>query len=277
MSKTSEVWKAEGEVMWSRFYQRLLFATTRILAYHSVHPERRDILSVHPDDFRRQMEWLASLGWRGVSLAEFVHVSSQQGGTRSRVFGITFDDGYADSLYHALPVLQELGFSATVFVIVDRIGTDVVHSPRWLTLYPEVSASAYRYLTWEEVQVLRDAGIEIGAHTCTHPFLDRIDYRAQFREIALCRIKLEQAIGGHVVSFCYPAGRYNGQTLELVRACGYRQAVLTPSSIRGDRQPDPYLLRRAGIYHTDSLMRFQLKCTPLFDFVRTFGFLHPTK
>jgi len=218
------------------------------------------------------MKRLASLGWRGVSLAEFVHLSSQSNGTRSRVFGITFDDGYADSLYHALPVLQELGFSATVFVIVDRIGTDVIHNPRWLTLYPDVLPSTYRYLTWEEVKTLYDTGIEIGAHTCTHPFLDQLDYPAQFQEIALCRTRLEQAISGHVVSFCYPAGRYNGQTLELVRACGYRQAVLTPSSIRWDCQPDPYLLRRAGIYHTDSLMRFQLKCTPLFDLVRSLRF-----
>ena len=235
------------------------------------------MISVHPDDFRRQMRWLASLGWRGVSLSKLVHLSSQPGERHSRVFGITFDDGYADNLYHALPVLQELGFSATVFVIADRIETDAVHNPRWLTLYPDVIPSTYRYLTWEEVGTLCDSGIEIGAHTCTHPFLDQTDYRAQFREIALCRIKLEQAIGDLVVSFCYPAGRYNGQTLELVRASGYRQAVITPSSIRWGCQPDPYLLRRAGIYHTDSLMRFQLKCTPLFDLMRTFRFLRPTK
>ena len=263
--------------MWLRFCQRLLFASTRILAYHSVHPERRDILSVHPDDFRRQMRWLASLGWRGVSLSEFVHLSSQPSERHSRVFGITFDDGYADNLYHALPVLKEFGFSATVFVIADRIGTDVVHNSRWLTLYSDVLPSAYRYLTWEEVETLHDVGIEVGAHTCTHPLLDQIDYWAQFREIALCKTTLAKNIGGQVVSFCYPAGRYNGQTLDLVRASGYRQAVITPSSTRWGRQPDCYLLTRAGIYHTDSLIRFQLKCTPLFDLMRMFRVLRPAK
>ncbi len=35
---------------------------------------------------------------------------------------LTFDDGYRDTLTHALPVLQRLGFSATCYLVVDESG-----------------------------------------------------------------------------------------------------------------------------------------------------------
>lgn len=253
---------------------KMIFACTKILAYHSIHPTRLDTLALHPDEFYRQMKWLASLGWQGVSLAEYVRLTSQPNGESLKIFAVTFDDGYADNLKYALPVLKEFNFNATIFVVVDRIGTDIIHETKWLSLYPNVSRSDYRYLNWNEVNELLDAGMEIGAHTCTHVLLDEVNYQTRFAEIADCRTKLEQTIATPIVSFCYPKGQYNKQTLEIVKASGYNQAVVTPNKIKRFKQPDVYQLRRIGVYHNDNLFRFRLKCLPVFDMIRMLRSYH---
>jgi peptidoglycan/xylan/chitin deacetylase (PgdA/CDA1 family) len=248
--------------------KRLIFTTSKILAYHSINPRRIDNLAVDPQEFYRQMKWLAELGWKGVSLNEFVRCTFQPNGKHANLFAITFDDGFADTLLYALPILKEFNFNATIFLIVDDVGTKTIHKKQWLSQYPNVGSSDYRYLDWREVDKLLKEGIEIGAHTCTHPLLDEVSYQVQFEEIALSRIKLEKKIGHPILSFCYPDGRYNNQVLDLVKASGYQQAVVTPYNISSFVQKDIYQLRRIGIYRSDNLLRFQFKCTPGFDIIR---------
>jgi peptidoglycan/xylan/chitin deacetylase (PgdA/CDA1 family) len=136
-----------------------------ILAYHSVHPERRDVINVSPARFAQHMQWLADRGYRGVSLREYRAAQARSEAEAAKLVAITFDDGYLDNLTHAWPVLQRLGFNATIFVVPSRVGSDMVHDTKWLEQYPDVPASAYRYMDWEHIRSLRDFGVEIGAHS----------------------------------------------------------------------------------------------------------------
>lgn len=96
-----------------------------ILAYHqiAVPPSRKApfrSMVVHPEAFRRQMEWLKKLGIQGVSLREAMpYIRGEKAG---KVAAITFDDSYANVHENALPVLQEFGFTATNFVVANQIG-----------------------------------------------------------------------------------------------------------------------------------------------------------
>lgn len=247
----------------------LMFSSSRVLGYHSVHPDRTDALAVHPNSFRMQMEWLSNLGWRGVSLEQVGKAIFESENSCGKVFGITFDDGYADNLRYALPILREFGFSATVFLISDTIGTDEVHNPRWLIDNPNVDASHYRYLRRDEVKELMDAGFEIGSHSVTHPFLDRLNRLEQLHEISDSKIAIERLTNSIVTSFCYPDGRYNDQTMNILMDSEYRRAVVTPWKTKPGSISSPFEIRRIGIYRTDNLLRFKLKCTPLFDLFRS--------
>lgn len=112
-----------------------------------------------------------------------------------------------------------------------------------------------------QVRKLRDAGMEIGAHTVTHPILARLPAREARREIEESREFLEGLLNERVSLFAYPNGKpgqdYRPEHVEMVRRMGFVAAVSTawgvstPSSDRWqlarftpwDRTPLRFVLR----------------------------------
>src|SRR4028118_458385 len=94
----------------------------QVLIYHSIsRPEdENDALCVSPELFEAQMLHLERHNLRGVSMKE-LRRATNTGGARGLV-GLTFDDGYEDFLSSALPTLERLGFSATVFFVAGMLG-----------------------------------------------------------------------------------------------------------------------------------------------------------
>ena len=238
-----------------------------ILAYHSVHPDRRDVINVSPQRFAQQMQWLADHGFRGVSLQHYRQALAAGQPSAARMVAITFDDGYLDNYTQAWPILQRHHFTATIFVVPSRVGTKIVHDEAWLTQFPSVPREAYAYMDWQQILSLNDAGIEIGSHTVTHPLLDEIPQSDQEHEIHESKRLLESRLGHPVVSFCYPAGHFTNDCLRFVREAGYHQAVVTPYQ-SGQIRGGDFTLKRSGLYRDDTLPRFLFKISPLFDLFR---------
>lgn len=165
-------------------------------------------LSVTPELFDQQMAWLASNGYTGVRADLLVRCFQGELACPPKPIGITFDDGYADAYDSALPILQRYGFTATFYVVNSFIGQPA-------------------YMNLEQLAVLRDAGMEIGAHTIDHLMLTRLDLPEMSRQIAQSKQDLERALGVSVVSFCYPVGDYDATVAEQVRAAGFAFAVTT--------------------------------------------------
>lgn len=93
-----------------------------ILRYHSVSSSgdyRSPTISVHPEMFRRQMEFL-SRHYRVLSLGETVR-GLETGDLPSKAVAITFDDGYRDNATEALPILVRYNLPATFFVTSDAV------------------------------------------------------------------------------------------------------------------------------------------------------------
>jgi peptidoglycan/xylan/chitin deacetylase (PgdA/CDA1 family) len=90
-----------------------------VLLYHRVALLSGDpeLLAVTPDNFRAQMRYLKET----VPVVRFEE--DWQKAPRPAV-AITFDDGYADNLLAALPILEEVGLPATFFISTGTIGTD---------------------------------------------------------------------------------------------------------------------------------------------------------
>ena len=78
-----------------------------------------------------------------------------------RELAITFDDAYADFEASALPLLQKYVFGAALFVVTSHVGGQNA----WDAAYGE----AVRLMDWPAIRLAADAGIEIGAHSATHP------------------------------------------------------------------------------------------------------------
>lgn len=224
-----------------------------ILMYHNIAPVPRGVrlssLYVTPPTFSRQMWVLRRLGYRGVSMAAAMpYLRGEQHG---RIAVITLDDGYADNLTAALPVLQKHGFSATCYMVSKCVGQ---HN-RWDA---ERLGITKNLMSLEQLKTWHGSGMEVGAHTRTHPHLTRCD-DAQLRdEIIGCKAELENILGAPVTQFCYPYGDLNDHVVEVVRQAGFSAATTTQ---RRRAQPGEDLLHlpRVHIARRNLLPIFALK------------------
>jgi peptidoglycan/xylan/chitin deacetylase (PgdA/CDA1 family) len=109
-------------------------------------------------------------------------------------------------------------------------------------------------LSEAEVRVLaRQPGVDIGAHSATHPSLATLSEAQQWEEIAGCRHSLEKLVAGPVVNFSYPFGKpvdYTDRTVALVRDAGFRTACTnTAGAVAGT--PDVWRLPRLFVTDCD--------------------------
>lgn len=218
----------------------------RILFYHRV-ADARDELAVAPSRFRAHMEALARLGLRAVAVEELPALIDR---AQDGVVGLCFDDGYRDVAEHALPVLDGLGFRATVFVATGVVDGTAAFS--WYRRQPPV-------LSWAEIgDLARGATLRFGAHTVTHPDLRTLGDGAARAEISGSKAALEAGVGRPVEAFCYPAGLFGARERALVAEAGFRVAT---SCEPGVNQPgtDPLALRRIQVDRRDTALDVRAK------------------
>jgi putative peptidoglycan lipid II flippase len=220
--------------------------TPMILMYHSI--GRRDDdpyhITVSPQRFAEQMRWLQERGLRGTSVRELLDAAGNGGA--AGLVGLTFDDGYADFLDHALPVLTRHGFTATVFVVAGKLGG---HND-WDDEDP-----AKPLMTAEHVREAARSGIEIGSHGLDHRTLATVGADALQRQLERSREILESLLEVPVRGFCYPYGELPASAREAVRAAGYDYAAATWGSGRRDR----YALPRTYVGERDGPLRLYAK------------------
>ena len=94
----------------------------------------------------------------------------------------------------------------------------------------------------EQVRNLRALGMDVGAHTVTHPILTRLSASDAFTEMRDSKTDLERIVGGSVDLFAYPNGvpgqDYAAEHAAMARECGFSAAVSTAwgaASMRSDR------------------------------------------
>jgi len=200
-----------------------------ILGYHRVTPEQRGDLSVTIGQFRAQLQFLIQNGLPNLSL-DAILGDSRLRCALTRGFAITFDDGYRDNYLHALPVLQELGLKATIFVTVDYVDREVLYpwDERQSRKRDDLCEEDFS-VTWKHLVEMRDSGVfSIGSHTLSHPELTSVSIDVARHEITESKRVLENRLGGQVDLFCYPRGRMDRSTIPLVEEAGYKAAVVTP-------------------------------------------------
>jgi peptidoglycan/xylan/chitin deacetylase (PgdA/CDA1 family) len=192
-----------------------------ILMYHGIAdvPEDPNLLCVTPGRFAEQMAWLARRGLRGVGISTLVE--AVRAGRHRDLVGITFDDGYVSVLEAALPELLRHGFTASMFIISDRLGgtNEWDEGPAW----PLMSA--------DQVRELAAAGMEIGSHSATHRRLAGLDAGQLHAEVTGSRARLGELLGTPVTGFAYPYGSMDAAARQAVRAAGYDWACAVEASV----------------------------------------------
>jgi len=190
-----------------------------VLMYHSIATSatrRFRRFAVAPGEFAAQMEYLDAAGYRPVTAAD---LAGQRSGRPlpPRPVVLTFDDGYADFYTAALPVLREHRFSATLYVPTAYVGA----TTRFNVSLGEENRTV---LSWPALRDIAAEGVEVAAHSHTHPQLDRVPATVIHDEVRRSRGLLEDKLGLAVGGFAYPFGYWNRAARAAVAAAGYSYA-----------------------------------------------------
>jgi peptidoglycan/xylan/chitin deacetylase (PgdA/CDA1 family) len=216
---------------------------TLILLYHDL--ESDDFLNekeneaardtvVNVAEFDRQMLFLAESGYSTVSINEYLSFNDPSQIPHKVI--ITFDDGHYSNYHLAYPILRKYGFTATFFIVGNRIGRD-------------------HYMTEDHILELSDHGMEIGSHGYTHEFLPLMNRSDIRREMEESKTSLEFVIKRSINFFAFPGGHYNREVVELLPVCGYKGAC---SCLQGLNPlgADPWLLKRIEVRKKTSIKDF---------------------
>jgi peptidoglycan/xylan/chitin deacetylase (PgdA/CDA1 family) len=216
-----------------------------ILMYHYISEpppdadEYRLDLSVTPDQFAAQLDWLRANGFTTIALDDLYRALTEGYPLPDRPVILTFDDGYADAYDHAFRLLQKYEMVGTFFVVTD-----------WL------DQSRPGYLTWDQARDMAEAGMSIQSHSRSHPDLTQnCDGDCVIFQVLGSVETIEAEIGARPRFFCYPSGRYDEAVLEVLPQLGIVAAVTTHGGTlhTSDR---PLELRRVRMRGTTDLEAF---------------------
>jgi len=189
-----------------------------IVLFHRVNNEYRgDTLTVSTSAFAAYLR-LFKAYFDLIPLDEFVTLVGN-GSALEGTLSITFDDGYLDNYEHAAPLLERYKIPCTFFVTTEFVESQAL--PWW----DEDLPSRPKWMTWEQVRQLHEAGFSIGSHTLTHPDLGKVTGVDAQKEIVKSKLILEERLGQTISLFSYPYGglqQMAESNIELVRNAGYR-------------------------------------------------------
>lgn len=214
-----------------------------VLIYHHVKwlkPSDNAIergLTVLPSQFDAELRYLASAHYHPITAARLVAYLLGGPPLPSRPVVLTFDDGYTDMYPFAYATLRRYRMKATFFIVPGFLDTP-------------------RYLSWSQVRDMARHGMDIEAHSMSHPDLTTVNRAQLENEVTGARRRLEGALHRSVRVFAYPYGSYDARVESAVRRAGLRAAFTTHQGW-WEESASPLTLPRVYVDIDDTLAIFR--------------------
>jgi peptidoglycan/xylan/chitin deacetylase (PgdA/CDA1 family) len=230
--------------------------TSMILCYHGVADTRvtddPHFFCVAPRRLHAQILLLRAAGFRFVTVGELAATGPAHGAPPPPgLAALSFDDGWQDNHSNLLPLLSATRVPATIFVASGLMG---LPNP-WIR-----REAGMRMMSAAEVRDCIAAGVEIGAHTVTHPDLSLVARSGCEYEVAASRRALQEITQTEVATFAYPYFHYGDDAVAAVRAAGFDVAAAGRED--GWRA---YALPRTLVTGKDGMASFVMKLLGCYD------------
>ena len=185
-----------------------------VLMYHHIQDESaakklgQSGLTVTPEWFKKQMEYLKTKGYTPIFLGEISNYFDNGTALPKKPVAITLDDAYEDNYLSAFPILKETGTKATVFT-------------------PTGLVTVFDYLNWNEINEMKNSGLVYFAnHTWSHHAsagsVELLD-----KEIRLADTQLNDRGLNQDKIFAYPYGTPSANAESVLKKYGYKLAFTT--------------------------------------------------
>jgi peptidoglycan/xylan/chitin deacetylase (PgdA/CDA1 family) len=227
-----------------------------IVAYHAVSSVWRSPLAVPERTLRTQLDFFRKRGYIGLTFAESER-RRQDGSLPPRSLVVTFDDGFR-SILRAKPILDELGFPATVFVVTRFVDGRLPLDWPGLEAVGIASCDDRSSLEWSDLESLVADGWEIGSHTVHHPYLPDLDDADLERELVASRELITARLGG-CDTLSYPYGLADARVAAAAGRAGYLGAA---TLTRAHTQDAPLLRPRFNLDSNDRGLRLRFVLSP---------------
>lgn len=196
------------------------------LMYHRFGDGRYPATNVRLDQFEAHIEILTGGGYTVLPAAEIVAALRTGKPLPERTVGITVDDAFLSVYAEAFPRLRAAGLPFTLFVATDP-----------------VNQGRADYMSWDQLREMRDAGVDIGAHTGSHLHMADVGPARNRAEIRRSLKRLNEELGVKPVLFAYPYGEAGLAVARVVGEFGFA-AAFGQHSAATHKAADPLYLPR---------------------------------
>lgn len=232
----------------------------KVLMYHRVLKERPPEGSpwhyVTSADFEKQMKWLDRVGYNTITFEDYEMYMEGKLTLPKKSVIITFDDGYLDTFTDAIPIMLKYNMRGVIYVMGNRR----MQHAEWEDHEHDIPC---HLMSDEQINEASSMGFEIGAHSCNHHDLIKLDHAEAKREVLRSKDNIEAILGREIISFAYPYGRVNGEIQSIVKNAGFSFGCGVYTGPPKFNE-NPFDIRRIEIDQTTSLSRFLLGLmTPL--------------
>ncbi len=222
-----------------------------ILMYHQVLPELPAdefdaVLTVTTAALEEQISYLTCAGYTPVTMARLFAAFEGREALPEKPVILTFDDGWSDHYTYLFPILQAHGVTASLAIVSGFV------------------EAGGPYVTWAQIKLMSDAGIEMMSHSVSHVDLGTSDDATVLDQITTSKADIEAHTGKTVDFLVYPSGEpfrsgsveRQRQVVQMLSDAGYRGALLAgPNSLTQDPST-PFALNRVRVSGGEDLYTF---------------------
>ena len=250
-----------------RFFNKAFLKESAVIMFHAIYNDRKynqlkskTSLGTSLSDFQKIIKWF-SKHYKFITLDQYL--------VGDTGILITFDDGYANNLTEALPILEKYSVPALIFIATSHIKQFQDHSRMTAATYPiiyddEIDSFNHYFDALTVTQLIKLSKsnlIEIGNHTVNHPNLQSTVNSQLEMEIKDSNLFLKRITKRNIKAFSFPYGSFCNNSVEILQELKYKCAFLLEN---GEYCCNKYKIKRLGIYNSNPIYLY-LKLSKFYD------------
>jgi peptidoglycan/xylan/chitin deacetylase (PgdA/CDA1 family) len=216
------------------------------LMYHRFGEDSYPSTNVRIEQFEAQIAELSGGQYNVMPVGEILAALRAGKSLPDRTVGITIDDAYLSVYTRAWPRLKAAGFPFALFVATDAVDKGYAGM-----------------LGWDQIREMRDAGVEIGAHTASHLHMVDASEDVNRAEMQRSLKRIKEELGASPDLFAYPYGEAGLAEQELVAEFGFKMAFGQHSAVAYAGLQPMYLPRFALNETYSDIEDFRLRVNTL--------------